>query len=58
MKGAKVILKLGKKKLSKKTNGKGRATIKVPAKTKPHRYSANAKKGGYTPAKRRVRVKP
>ncbi len=57
VKGAKVILALGNKKLTKKTNGKGKATIAVPAKTKPHKYSATAKKGGYTPAKLQVRVK-
>jgi len=57
VKGAKVILALGKKKLTKKTNGKGKATIKLPAKTKPHKYWAKAKKGGYTPAKLKLRVK-
>jgi hypothetical protein len=58
LKGAKVLLELGRKKLSKKTNGKGKATIAVPAKARPHSYRATAKKGGYTPASRSVRVKP
>jgi hypothetical protein len=57
VKGAKVILKLGKKKLSKKTNSTGRARIRVPAETRPRRYPASARKGGYTPAKRKVHVK-
>ena len=57
VKGAKVTFKLGKKKLSKKTNAKGRATIKVPAKTRPGRYSATVHRGGYAQAKRKVRVK-
>ena len=58
VKGAKVLLKLGKKKLSRKTNGAGRTAIEVPANTRPRRYPATAKKGGYAVAKRRVRVRP
>ncbi len=57
VKGAWVTFKLGKKKLSKKTNAKGKATIKVPAGTRPGRYSAAVHRGGYTRAKRKVRVK-
>lgn len=57
LKGAKIVLKVGGKKLAKKTNGKGKAKIKVPAGAKPGRYWASAKKSGYAPAKRRVRVK-
>jgi hypothetical protein len=58
VKGAKVLLELGKKTLSKKTNGGGAATIGIPAKTKPRKYKATAKRGGYALATRRVRVRP
>jgi hypothetical protein len=57
VKGAKVILKLGKKKPSKKTNGKGKATIKIPANTKPHKYKTTATKSGYSRAKIKIHVK-
>lgn len=57
VKGATVLLRLGKKKLSKKTNRRGRATIRVPARTRPHSYPASATKGGYTAAKRKLRVR-
>jgi len=56
VKGARVLLKLGRRTISKRTNGAGKASIRVPVKTRPHRYAAIARKGGYTPAKRRVRV--
>ena len=56
-KGAKVTFKLGKKKQSKKTDAKGKATIKVPSKTKPGKYAATARKAGYSQAKQKVRIK-
>jgi len=57
VKGAKVTLKLGGKQLSKKTKASGKAKMKVPAKTKPGRYAAAARKGGYAGTKRKLRVK-
>jgi len=53
--GAKVALKLANKH-TKKTNGAGKTTIKVPKSTKPRRYRARATKGGYAAAKRKVKV--
>ena len=58
VKGAKLVLKLGKKKLKKKTNGKGKASFKIPAKTKPGKYTATATRGGYAKARTKLRVKP
>lgn len=57
LQGAKVILEIGGKELSSRTNAKGRATIGVPVDTKPGRYAATARKDGYSPAKRWVRVR-
>lgn len=57
VKGAKVVFKLGKKKLTKKTNAKGKATLKVPGSTKPGKYKATATRGGYSKAIAKVRVK-
>ncbi|MEZ5078415.1 MAG: hypothetical protein R2725_13345 [Solirubrobacterales bacterium] len=57
VKGAKVQLKLGKKKLTKKTNGKGMATVKLSTATNPGKYTATARRGGYTKATIKVRVK-
>ena len=57
VKGAKLVLKLGKKTLKRKTNAKGKATVKIPAKTKPGKYNATATKGGYAKARIKVRVK-
>lgn len=55
--GAKVTLKLGKNKVSAKSKPNGRVALKVPAKTKPKRYAATARKAGYAPGKTRVRVR-
>lgn len=57
VKGAKVTLKLGGKKLSKTTQASGTAKIKVPAATKPGRYAASADKAGYVRARRSLRVR-
>ena len=57
VKGAKLALALGKKKLKKKTNAKGKASFKIPAKTKPGKYKATAAKGGYAKARTKLRVK-
>lgn len=57
VKGAKVKLKIGQKKLVKKTNAKGKASFKIPGATKSGRYAATATKGGYTRAIARLRVK-
>ncbi len=56
-KGAKLVLKLGKKALKKKANAKGKATFKIPAKTKPGKYNATATKGGYAKGRTKLRVK-
>ncbi len=58
VKGAKLVLALGKKKLKKKTNAKGKASFKIPAKTKPGKYTATATRGGYAKARTKLRVKP
>jgi len=51
-----VALKLAGKKLSKTTKANGIAKLKVPGATKAGRYPASARKGGYAPGKRRIRV--
>ncbi len=53
---AKVMLKLGHKKHAARTNAKGKAAIKVPKGTKPRRYRATARKGGYAKAALKVKV--
>lgn len=55
--GAKVKLKLGKKQVSAKSKPNGKVALKVPAKTKPKRYKATARKAGYAPGKTKIRVR-
>jgi hypothetical protein len=55
--GAKVTLKLGKKQLVRKTKANGTAKLKVPAGTKRKRYRATARRTGYAPGKRAIRVR-
>jgi len=57
VRGARVVLKLGKRKLKAKTNSKGKAVLRVPAGTRPGKYRALARRGGYAKAVARLRVK-
>ncbi len=57
VKGAKVVLKLGKKSFMKKTDKKGRVAFSVPASTQSGRYPVTARKGGYAKARAKIRIK-
>jgi len=56
VKQAKVTLKVAGKHVAGSTKANGTVTLKVPKGAKPGRYRATARKGGYSPGKRRVRV--
>ncbi len=57
VKGAKVVLRLGKHKRTGHTKANGRVRITVPAATAPRRYAATASKAGYTRSRIKIRVK-
>jgi hypothetical protein len=54
---AKVKLKLGKKTLGGKTAADGKLVLGIPKKTKKGTYKAKAKRPGYAPAKRKIKVR-